>query len=97
MLEYNALRNVTFVTEAHFFHLIFTDQLKQLELEYGLGIGEEGTGVKDDAENSVEMEVTQTTGSTPEGRVHKLRRFYQRSNSISYPLLRYSVFLILRL
>ena len=87
VIEFNALKNVCFVAEAYFFHINFMDQLKQAELELELGKAKADGG--NEREESL-MEVD-TTG-VEEEKQKKLRRFYQRSNSISYPLLRLNYF-----
>uniref|UniRef100_A0A914GSH3 UBR-type domain-containing protein n=1 Tax=Globodera rostochiensis TaxID=31243 RepID=A0A914GSH3_GLORO len=89
VLEYNALRNVAFVAEAYFFHLIFLGQLKQLELENGIGVVDvqNGVGGDDIDDNEALMEVDGTNKIINEGHARRLRRFYRRSNSISYPTL----------
>ncbi|KAL3072374.1 hypothetical protein niasHT_033592 [Heterodera trifolii] len=90
VLEYTALRNVAFVAEAYFFHMIFGDQLKQLELEHGIGISDHDDDGADEVANDDEetpMEVDGISAKPNTSHVRKLRRFYRRSSSISYPTL----------
>ncbi|KAL3095655.1 hypothetical protein niasHT_029158 [Heterodera trifolii] len=72
VLEYTALRNVAFVAV----------------LEHGIGIGDgDGTDevANDDEETPMEVDGIRAKPNT--SHVRKLRRFYRRSSSISYPTL----------
>lgn len=86
MIEHSALKNVCFVAEAYFFHINFMDQLKQAELELEL------VKTRADGHEREESLMEVDNSGVEEEKRKKLRRFYQRSNSISYPLLRLNNF-----
>ncbi|KAL7079928.1 hypothetical protein ACQ4LE_000066 [Meloidogyne hapla] len=76
VLELNALRDLTFITEAYLFHICFIDQLDQAKAV---------VPVKSSRTTRGNSEIRQQ--ESEEQKMNKLHRFFKRSNSISYSTL----------
>lgn len=75
MLELNALRDLAFIIESYLFHICFIDQAKAVVPPVKISRATRGNSEIRQHENE-------------EQKKSKLRRFFKRSNSISYSILR---------
>jgi hypothetical protein len=82
VLELNALRDLTFITEAYLFHICFVDQLEHANNKM-LPV----TPVKPSRSTRAHSEIYQETDE--EKKKNNLKRFFKRSSSISYSTLRF--------
>jgi hypothetical protein len=57
-LEYSALKNIAFIAEAYLFHVMFMDQLKQVEVEISPNAGGPPIEFIDEKESLMEIDTS---------------------------------------